>query len=199
MVGLTGGIGSGKTLVAELFAVRGASIIDTDVIAHCLTAADGKAIPAIRAQFGNAFILPEGAMNRPKMRELVFTDPGAKKKLEAILHPLIRSECEAAAKGATGVYPIFVVPLLVESGTWQQRVSRTLVIDCPEELQIARVMHRNRFTEEQIKAIMATQASRQARLAAADDVIINDSDTNALIPQIDRLHAVYTSLSQGNV
>lgn len=196
-VGLTGGIGSGKTTVADLFAQRGATVIDTDQIAHHLTASGGMALPAIRAQFGANFIGPEGAMDRAKMRELVFTDPVAKQSLETILHPLIRIETERAAAQAQGTYLLFVVPLLIESSTWQQRVSRLLVIDCPEELQVARVMVRNGLTRSQVMAIMATQVPRKTRLAAADDVILNDGDAVALVPQVDRLNALYTALSGG--
>ncbi|MDQ9171307.1 dephospho-CoA kinase [Oxalobacteraceae bacterium R-40] len=195
-VGLTGGIGSGKSFVADMFGARGASIIDTDILAHQLTAPQGKAIPAIVQQFGSEFLTPEGAMNRSKMREHVFANPAAKKKLEAILHPLIRECAEEAAKQASGSYPIFVVPLLVESGTWKERVSRVLVVDCPEELQIRRVMQRNRFSEQQVRSIMAMQATREARLAAADDVIVNDADIAALAPQVDRLHALYLSFAE---
>jgi dephospho-CoA kinase len=197
-VGLTGGIGSGKTMVADMFAARGAAIIDTDHIAHQLTAPGGIAIPAIRAQFGEAFLMADGAMNRVKMRETVFADPVAKRQLEFILHPLIRSETDRAAAQARGVYLMFVVPLLVESGTWKQRTSRVLVVDSREQLQVERVMSRSGLTEVQVRAIMATQASRETRLAAADDVIVNDGEAMALVPQIERLHALYSSLAESN-
>jgi dephospho-CoA kinase len=197
-VGLTGGIGSGKTMVADMFAARGAAIIDTDHIARQLTAPGGIAIPAIRAQFGEAFLMADGAMNRVKMRETVFADPVAKKQLEFILHPLIRSETDRAAAQARGVYLMFVVPLLVESGTWKQRTSRVLVVDSREQLQVERVMSRSGLTEVQVRAIMATQASRETRLAAADDVIVNDGEAVALVPQIERLHALYSSLAESN-
>lgn len=197
-VGLTGGIGSGKTLVGDMFAARGAAVIDTDRIAHQLTAPGGRAIAAIRMAFGETFLTPDGAMNRSKMRAHVFADPAAKKQLESILHPLIRRETEWAAAQVQGTYRIFVVPLLVESGTWKQRVSRVLVVDCPEQLQLLRVINRNGLTEAQVRAIMATQVSRQARLDAADDVIVNDDGKAALEPQIDRLHALYSSLAQTN-
>lgn len=195
-IGLTGGIGSGKSFVADMFAARGASIIDTDVLAHQLTAPHGKAIPEIEGQFGSEFLTPDGAMDRSRMRTHVFANPAAKKKLEAILHPLIREGAEDAAEHASGTYPIFVVPLLVESGIWKERVSRVLVVDCAEEVQIARVMQRNCFSEQQVQAVMATQATRQARLAAADDIISNDADLAALEPQVDRLHALYLSLAK---
>ena len=129
------------------------------------------------------------------MRARVFSDPAAKQRLEAILHPLIRAETELAAQQAQGDYLMPVVPLLVESGDWVRRVARVLVIDCPEALQIQRVMQRNCMSEAQVRAIMAQQASRAARLAAADDVIVNDADASALAPQVDRLHALYLSLA----
>lgn len=196
-VGLTGGIGSGKSTVAALFAKEGAAIVDTDVIAHQLTTANGAAIPHIRQIFGDAFVTADGAMDRARMRTAVFTDPASKAKLEAILHPLIRSETERAAASAQGPYLMFVVPLLVESGVWKDRVSRVLVVDCPEDVQIHRVMERNGFTEEQVRAIMATQAPRSVRLAAADDVIANHGlDQAELQAQVAALHRQYVSLAR---
>jgi len=192
-VGLTGGIGCGKSTVADLFAARGASLVDTDVIAHQLTVPHGAAMPALLAQFGAAFATPEGALDRARMRDLVFADPGARTRLEAILHPMIRAATVAAADAATGPYIIFVVPLLVESGNWRARVQRILAIDCRESTQIARVMARNGLAEAQVKAIMAAQATRQQRLDAADDVIDNDAGVDALLPQVDRLHRFYLS------
>lgn len=193
-IGLTGGIGSGKTTVANMFAERGASIVDTDVIAHSLTAPGGPAMPAIIAEFGPAFADATGALDRARMRQLVFADAGAKARLEAILHPRIRDGALAAGAAATGSYVIYAVPLLVESGTWRSRVARVLVIDCREEVQIARVMARNNLPESQVLAIMAAQASRAQRLAAADDVIENNDGIAALGPQIDRLHALYMKI-----
>ncbi|MGS0741704.1 dephospho-CoA kinase [Glaciimonas sp. GG7] len=193
-IGLTGGIGSGKTTVANLFAERGVAIIDTDLIAHQLTAPDGNAIAAIRRTFGDDFIAANGAMDRKKMREYVFADPTARQRLEAILHPLIRADTMRAIEQAEGVYLMLAIPLLVESGSWQQRVTRVLVIDCEEQTQIRRVMQRNVMTESQVCAIMATQATRKQRLLAADDVIENDTDIAALVPQVERIHALYLSL-----
>jgi dephospho-CoA kinase len=190
-IGLTGGIGCGKSTVADLFAARGASVIDTDLIAHELTAPHGAAMPALLAEFGQDFATPEGALDRAKMRNLVFSDPTARGRLEAILHPKIRDATVAAAAIASGPYVVFVVPLLIESGTWSERVSRVLVIDCPEELQVQRVMARSNLPEAQVKAIMAAQASREQRLAAADDVILNDNGLDLLAPQVERLHAFY--------
>ena len=194
-IGLTGGIGSGKSTVAELFAARGASIVDTDQIAHSLTAPHGAAMPAIVAEFGPEFADASGALDRARMRSLVFSDPGAKARLEAILHPRIRDAALAAGAAARGCYVIYAVPLLVESGTWRERVTRILAVDCPEDVQIARVMARNHLPEAQVRAIMATQASRAERLAAADDVIVNSDGIAALGPQIDRLHDLYLAIS----
>jgi dephospho-CoA kinase len=190
-VGLTGGIGCGKTTVADLFAGCGASVIDTDQIAHSLTTPGGAAMPALIEEFGADFAMPDGALDRAKMRALVFADPGARTRLEAILHPRIREATAAAALIATGPYVIFVVPLLIESGTWRERVTRVLAIDCPEEVQVARVMARNGLPESQVRAIMAAQVTRAQRQAAADDILLNDDGLDALLPQIERLHAFY--------
>jgi dephospho-CoA kinase len=190
-VGLTGGIGCGKTTVADLFAARGASVIDTDQIAHALTAPGGAAMPALVQEFGADYATADGAMDRAKMRALVFADPGARARLEAILHPKIREATAAAALLATGPYVMFVVPLLIESGTWRERVARVLAIDCPEEVQVARVMARNNLPEAQVRAIMAAQVTRAQRQAAADDLILNDDGLDALLPQVERLHAFY--------
>ncbi len=195
-VGLTGGIGSGKTLVANMLGAKGAAVIDTDHIAHQLTHVGGAALPAIRAQFGEAFLTPEGAMDRKKMREYVFANPAAKKELESILHPMIRMETARAASQASGDYLLFVVPLLVESGTWKNQVSRILVVDCPEDLQVQRVVQRNGLPESQVRAIIATQATREARRAVADDIILNNGDLALLPPEIDRLHNLYVSLAK---
>jgi len=191
VVGLTGGIGSGKSLVANMFADRGASIVDTDQIAHALTGPNGAAMPDILAEFGTHMADSRGAMDRARMRELVFREPPAKRRLEAILHPMIRDATLAAAAAASGDYVMLAIPLLVESGAWKERVNRVLVIDCPEEVQVARVMARNGLAEDQVRAIMATQVPRAVRLAAADDVIDNGGRIEALTPQVDRLHGFY--------
>jgi len=191
VVGLTGGIGSGKSLVANMFADRGASIVDTDQIAHALTGPNGAAMPDILAEFGTHMADSRGAMDRARMRELVFREPPAKRRLEAILHPMIRDATLAAAAAASGDYVMLAIPLLVESGAWKERVNRVLVIDCPEEVQVARVMARNGLAEDQVRAIMATQVPRAVRLAAADDVIDNGGRIEALTLQVDRLHGFY--------
>ncbi|MES2300332.1 MAG: dephospho-CoA kinase [Pseudomonadota bacterium] len=195
-IGLTGGIGSGKSTVAALFGERGAAIVDTDQIAHALCAAGGAAMPALLAEFGPACADADGALDRARMRELVFSDAGAKARLEAILHPRIRATADAAAASAPGPYVIFVVPLLVESGTWRERVARVLAVDCAESTQIERVIARNGLQEAQVKAIMAAQVARAARLAAANDVVENDDGMASLLPQIERLHGFYLALSQ---
>lgn len=196
VVGLTGGIGSGKSTVADLFAAHGVPVVDTDLIAHHITAPRGVAMPQIAAEFGEAFVAPDGSLDRARMRALVFSDEGARKRLEGITHPLIRAETERQQREAQGPYVIVVVPLLVESGSWKTRVSRVLVVDCSVEAQISRVMGRNNFSREQVLAIIARQATREARLAAADDVIDNDNaPLDTLKTQVDAQHRVYLSLA----
>ncbi|AIO41962.1 dephospho-CoA kinase [Burkholderia sp. AU19243] len=191
-IGLTGGIGSGKTTVADMFAARGASVVDTDLIAHRITAPGGLAMPAIEHAFGPDFVAADGSLDRARMRALIFSDDDARRRLEAITHPLIRAQTDREARAAQGPYVMFVVPLLVESGNWKTRSNRVLVVDCPVETQIARVMRRNGFTREQVEAIIARQATRDARLAAADDVIVNDAATPAMLAaQVDALHQRY--------
>ena len=173
-VGLTGGIGSGKSTVASMLADCGAAIIDSDAIARAVTAAGGAAIDRITKQFGSRFITPHGAMDRDLMRELVFSDPRAKKQLEEIIHPLVGEETAGQAAQASGACIVFDVPLLVESGRWRQKLDQVLVVDCSEETQIKRVMVRNGWTREAVLQVMAGQASRSQRLAAADLCIFND-------------------------
>jgi dephospho-CoA kinase len=195
-VGLTGGIGSGKSTVADLFAKRGVTLVDTDVIAHRITAPNGLAMPSIAAEFGSSFVAANGSLDRARMRALVFSDDTARKRLEAITHPLIRAETERERQQAAGPYVIVVVPLLVESGNWKTRVNRVLTVDCSVETQIARVMSRNAFAREQVLAIIARQATREARLAAADDVIVNDGRSlEELDVDVDQLHRTYVSLA----
>ena len=197
-LGLTGGIGSGKTAVADILGELGAALVDTDAIAHQLTAPGGKAIAALRAAFGDTVIGTDGAMDRAIMRRLAFTDPAAKSRLESIIHPLIRAESErrrAEAIAAGSPYVVMVVPLLVESADYRRRVSRVLVVDCPEEVQVARVMARNGLPREEVLRIMATQAKRADRLAAADDVIVNDKDMAELRRQVEVLHRLYLDLA----
>jgi dephospho-CoA kinase len=177
---LTGGIGSGKSTVAALLARLGAAVIDADAIARQLTAPDGLAMPAIAQQFGPDFVTPEGALNRDRMRALAFTDPGAKKNLEAIIHPLVAEETArqtGAAEQAGHPCLVFDVPLLVESARWRQKVDHVLVVDCLPETQITRVMARNGLTRAAVEAIIAAQSQRLRRLQAADSVIFNDGLT----------------------
>lgn len=199
IVGLTGGIGSGKSAVADRFALRGVTIVDTDGIAHELTASGGAAIAPIRAAFGDSAIDDSGAMGRKVMRDLVFADPDARRRLEAILHPMIRNESDRRCRAATSAYVILAVPLLIESGTYRERCNRICVVDCPVETQISRVKARNNLDEGQIRAIIASQASREDRLAAADDVIDNSGDLAALDDQIERLHASYLQAASSAV
>lgn len=199
IVGLTGGIGSGKSAAATMFGELGAAVVDTDAIAHELTAPQGTAIAAIRESFGAALIGADGALDRGAMRRLVFTDARAKARLETILHPLIRAESErrcAAGLAAGAPYAVLVVPLLVESKTYRNRVARVAVVDCAEETQVARVMARNGLAEAEVRRIMAAQASREERLAAADDVIDNDDGIAALRAQVEILHRQYCRLSR---
>ena len=194
-VGLTGGIGSGKSAAAQMFHELGVTVVDTDAIAHALTASDGAAIAPIRAAFGPDYIGPEGALDRARMRELVFVDPAKKRELESILHPLIRARSEQLATATRSAYVILMVPLLVESRDFRMRYQRILVVDCPEEMQIARVMVRNGLSADQVRAIMASQVLRSARVAAADDVIDNSLDLAELRRQVELLHAQYLRLA----
>jgi dephospho-CoA kinase len=174
-LGLTGGIGSGKSTVASMLAGRGAVVIDADAISRQLTGPGGGAIELIEKQFGPRFITPEGALDRELTRQLVFDDARAKQQLETIVHPLVGEEVDRQAAQAGGACIVFDVPLLVESGRWRQRVDRVLVVDCSEATQINRVMARSGWTREAVEKVMAGQATRGQRLAAADVTIFNDS------------------------
>jgi dephospho-CoA kinase len=195
-VGLTGGIGSGKSTVADLFGAHGVPLVDADLIAHRITAPHGVAMAQIAAEFGPEFVAADGSLNRARMRALVFSDDSARGRLERITHPLIRAETEREWSEAQGPYVIVVVPLLVESGIWKTRVNRVLSVDCSVETQISRVMNRNGFSREQVLAIIARQATREARLAAADDVIDNDNTPlDALKTRVEAQHQAYLSLA----
>lgn len=197
-LGLTGGIGSGKTHVANLLASWGATVIDTDLIAHQLTAPAGGAIEAIRERFGSELIDASGALDRGRMRELVFADVARRKELEGILHPRIADEVLKQAREATGIYAVFVVPLLIESGRWRDRIDRLCVVDCEEETQIARVHARSAISVETIRRIMAAQVTRAERLAAADDIISNMATTTLieLEKQVLVLHKAWCNLAK---
>lgn len=198
IVGLTGGIGSGKSAAADMLAELGAVVVDTDAIAHELTAPGGAAMAAIGSAFGASVIAADGALDRTAMRHLVFSNAAAKGRLEAILHPLIRAEsqrrCVAGLAGGAP-YVVLVVPLLLESGTYRTRAQRILVVDCAEETQVARVMARNGMSREEVRRIMAAQATRAERLTAADDTVDNDSDLGKLRTQIEALHRKYLALA----
>lgn len=195
IVGLTGGIGSGKSAAATLFEELGAAVVDTDAIAHALTAPGGAAIAAIRAAFGDEVIDARGALDRAAMRRKVFADAQAKARLEAILHPMIRAEADRRCAAASAPYVVLVVPLLVESGGYRSRVQRIAVVDCPEAVQVARVMSRSGLSAAEARAIMAAQAGREQRLAAADDVIDNGGALSALRPQVEALHRRYLEMA----
>jgi dephospho-CoA kinase len=191
LIGLTGGIGSGKTAVSSLMAQLGAGIVDTDLIAHQITAPGGKAISLIQDYFGTEFIDNSGALDRVKMRSLVFQNPEAKKALEAITHPLIRQETIRQAvqlADAGAPYLLLVVPLLIESGSWIDQIDHLVVVDCPEETQIKRVMHRSNLSRTEVEAILKAQASRQERLALANTVIDNQGKLSELKLAAQELH-----------
>jgi len=198
VVGLTGGIGSGKTAAADEFARLGAAVVDTDAIARQLTEAGGAAMPFIAKMFGKDYIR-RGAMDRKAMRERVFSDATAKLALEGLLHPLIREESArriaAAEKDKAAPYVVHVVPLLVESPDYRERVDRVLVVDSPEHEQLERVKARSGLGEEEVRAIMSTQLTREKRLAAADDIIDNGGTLAALQKQVRALHAKYLAMA----
>ena len=176
-LGLTGGIGSGKSTVAQMLAARGAAVIDSDAIARSVTAANGSAMPAIAEAFGKEFVTPEGALDRDRMRALVFSDPSAKLRLEAIVHPLVGMATQAQAQAAIHAghtLLVFDVPLLVESPRWRKLVDKVLVVDCLESTQIARVMARSGLTRDAVQNIIQAQATRAQRLAAADITLFNE-------------------------
>jgi dephospho-CoA kinase len=189
VVGLTGGIGSGKSAAAAEFARLGAAVVDTDAIAHELTGKGGAALAEIEEVFGRQMI-SGGVMDREKMRERVFADPTARRTLEGILHPMIREESERRIGAAKGPYVLYVVPLLVESGDYARRVDRVLVVDAPEETQVARVGTRG-LAEDRIRSIIRSQVARADRLKAADDVIDNGGSLEDLRKQVAALHQKY--------
>jgi dephospho-CoA kinase len=195
VVGLTGGIGSGKSAAADEFARLGATVVDTDAIAHQLTEVGGAALPEIERAFGKDF-LRDGKMDRQRMRELVFSDPAAKARLEGVLHPMIREESKRRIAAAAGPYVVHVVPLLIESPDYRRRVDRVLVVDVPESAQLARVRVRSGLAEDEVRAIVRTQAAREARLAVADDVIDNAGPIEALRNQVAALHQKYLQFSK---
>ena len=195
-VGLTGGIGSGKSSAARIFDELGAAVVDTDEISHELTRPGGAALAAIRSAFGEEYVTADGGLARASMRRRVFSDAAARRNLEAILHPLIRREVLTRVTAARRPYVMIVVPLLLETGAYRDLIQRILVIDCGEDAQVARTMKRSGLAEAEVRAIMAAQAPRAARLAAADDVLLNDGDLTALRRAADALHRRYLALAR---
>jgi dephospho-CoA kinase len=194
-VGLTGGIASGKTTVANLFAALGVPVIDSDEIARAVVAPGEPALQAIVRRFGPGVLQPDGSLDRRRLRSLAFADPAARRDLEAITHPAIRAEMDRRSAAAGGDYQILAIPLLVEGGG-RGRVDRVLVVDCPEELQLRRVMARDGSSEAEARAMIAAQVDRQTRLAAADDVILNDGDMGPLRQRVRVLHAQYRAAAR---
>jgi dephospho-CoA kinase len=195
-IGLTGGIGSGKTTVAGLFALHGAGLVDADEISHRLTTAAQPAVAEIARKFGPQFVAADGSLDRARMRNLVFADPSARKDLEAILHPLIRQESTRQIRESKAPYVIVVVPLLLETGAYRREIGRILVVDCEPETQICRVMARSGLSRDEVLSIIASQVSRQERLRQADDVIHNDNGLEALEAQVVPLHLRYLGLAK---
>jgi len=192
-IGLTGGIGSGKSTVAAAWVAKGATLVDTDAIARALTEAGGAAMPAVRLEFGASFVDFHGALDRQRMRELAFADPSAKRRLEAILHPLIGNEAMARAARAVDGVVVFDVPLMAESSHWRGRCDRIVVVDCSEETQVERVMRRAGWQEQQVRSVISQQAPRPARRAIGDAVIHNDGQSLvALQAAVHLLWALWT-------
>lgn len=196
-IGLTGGIGSGKSVVAAMLARRGATVIDTDAIARRLCASDGAAMPALQQAFGEAIAGPDGALDRAAMRAVAFSNPAAKRRLESVLHPLIGAEASREAEVATSRVVVFDVPLLAESKHWRERVDRVLVVDCSPETQAARVAQRPGWTRDAAERVIAAQASRSARRAIADAVIVNEGiDLDALEAAVESIWNLWQPSAQ---
>lgn len=198
IVGLTGGVGCGKSVVSQLFSELDVDVIDTDVISREITQPHGLAIPEVEKVFGTAYLTEKGSLNREKMRKLIFSDKNSRWRLEKILHPIILRETIYRIGEAQSTYVIVVVPLLIETPDYDNIVERILVIDCDEQLQIARTMARSKLSEQQTKAIIAAQATRRERLQKADDVIINNQDIAYLTSQVTDLHKKYLYLFRPN-
>ena len=196
VVALTGGIGSGKTAVSDLLRRLGAGVVDTDVIARELTAAAGGAMEAIAARFGPDVLAADGSLDRARMRTLAFAHGAAKRDLEAILHPMIRARAAELVARLAAPYVVLVVPLLVETGAYREMTDRILVVDCPESIQVERTMARSGLSRADAERIIAAQATRAARLAVADDVIVNDAGLDRLEAATRRLHQRYLSLAE---
>jgi len=198
LIGLTGGIGSGKSTVAILFKECGVTVVDSDEISHQLTRAGGEAIAPIRAEFGDEFIDAGEALDRVKMRHVAFSDADSRARLEAILHPMIHEKMlEQIQVNSAQDYLLLVIPLLLEADNYRVLVQRILVVDCEEETQLARTMRRSGMIEQEVRAIMAGQIAREERLKCADDTIRNDSDMDSLRLQVKQLHRKYLDISSG--
>jgi len=195
VVGLTGGIGSGKTAVADAFATLGIEIVDSDALARRLSGAGERGFEAIREAFGDSMVNADGGLDRARLRRLVFADTAERERLEAVLHPLIRAEAIRQVRGWRGEYGIVVVPLLLEREAMRSIVDRILVVDCPEDEQIRRVVARSALTPDEVRAIMATQLDRARRLAAADDIVDNAGPPAAIAPQVRALDRRYSELA----
>ncbi|MEO7742846.1 MAG: dephospho-CoA kinase [Usitatibacter sp.] len=196
VIGLTGGIGSGKSTVAAIMERLGATIVDTDAIARGLTAAGGRAMERVGSEFGAAYVGADGSLDRVAMRALAFRDAAARARLEAILHPAIRAAADEALAPATGAYAIVMVPLLYETRGYLDRVARVLVVDCPEAIQVERAATRSGLAPDEVRAVMAAQWPRWRRLQMADDVVWNGAGPAALEPQCARLHVLYAGMAR---
>lgn len=196
IIGLTGGIGCGKSVVSQCFSELGVCVIDTDVIARTITQPNGKAMAGIKNTFGASYMTQDGALDREKMRNLIFSDKNARLRLEKLLHPIILNETAQQIASASSSYVVVVIPLLFETDDYDTIVHRILAIDCDEQQQISRVMARSNLSEQQIKSIMATQVTRKERLQRADDIITNSQDKDYLKTEVAKLHRKYLLLSQ---
>jgi dephospho-CoA kinase len=195
VIGLTGGIGSGKSSVARIFAALGAAVIDTDEIAHRLTAKGAPALAAIIEQFGSGYQLPDGNLDRAGLRKRVFSDHAAKVKLETLLHPLIKQQVISEMAEAQGPYLVLVIPLFFETGAYRDLVDRVLVVDCDENQQISRTISRSRLSADEVRTIMAQQIPREERIRQADDILSNRGDHADLEKHAEDLHRHYLALA----
>lgn len=196
IVGLTGGIGSGKSAAADLFAEKGIVVVDADAIAHSVTGPGHPALEQIRAAFGAEYVIPGGGMDRVRMRQRVFSDAEAKRRLEEILHPIIRQEVRTRLAEVSSPYVILMVPLLLETGAYRDIIRRLVVVDCSEETQVRRTIARSKLTRQEVLAIMANQIDRASRLSQADDVLSNDDGLEELGRRVEALHRRYLALAE---
>lgn len=194
-IGLTGGIGSGKTSVSDIFSELGVPVIDTDLVARQLTARDGAALPEIRSAWGESVMRTDGELDRDALRRRIFAAPEERRRLEAILHPLIRRQVVAELAALDAPYVVVVIPLLVETGNYHELLDRVLVVDCPESLQVERVRARSGLSAEEVSAIISAQADRSSRIAAADDIIANPANSRSLREQVLSLDAKYREIA----